>query len=96
MAACCCRMTTKPACDRLTHDDDRGGCRCAPASDLHGNEHRRQLLLPTEQHARRYPVATRDLREPRTRLCHLLKDPSFVRFAELPPMALAWRRNDGA
>ena len=42
----------------------------------------------------RYPIAARHLREGRTRLHRLLNNLAFVRFAELPPMALAGRRND--
>jgi hypothetical protein len=67
-------------------------------SDLHRDEHRRsarlELLLPTEQHTRRYPIATRHLGKARARLHRLLNNAAFVRLAEAPPMAIACRRND--
>jgi hypothetical protein len=52
------------------------------------------ILLPTEQHMRRYPLATRHLGKARARLQRLLNDAAFVRFAEDPPMAIACRRNN--
>src|SRR6516165_5326060 len=53
-----------------------------------------ELLLPSEQHTRRDPIATRHLGKAGTRLPRLLNDAAFVRLAEAPPMAIARRRND--
>src|SRR5205807_3137849 len=55
---------------------------------------RLELLLPTEQHTRRYPIATRHLGKAGARLPRLLNDAAFVRLAEAAPMAIACRRND--
>jgi hypothetical protein len=52
------------------------------------------ILLPTEQHARRYPITTRHFGKVGTRLPRLLNDAAFVRLAERPPMSIARRRND--
>src|SRR5262249_6545714 len=70
--------------------------RRARISDLHRDEHRcrLQLLLPTEHHTRRYPIATRHLGKSRARLPRLLDDAALVRLAEAPPMAIACRRHD--
>jgi len=54
----------------------------------------RWLATRTEQHTRRYPIATRHLGKARARLHRLLNNAAFVRLAEAPPMAIACRRND--
>ncbi len=73
--------------------------RRAHVSDLHRDKHRgsgrRQLLLPTEQNTRRYPIATRHLGKACARLHRLLNDLAFVCFAEPAPMTLACWRNNG-
>ena len=72
--------------------------RRAHISDLHRDEHRcsagLEFLLPTEQHTRGYPIATRHLGKARARLPRLVNDAVFVRLAEAPPMAIACRRDD--
>src|SRR5439155_22655504 len=61
-------------------------------SNLHRDEHRRgrQLLLPTKQNPRSYPVAPGHRGQARTRLRGLLDNPALVLVAERPPMALAF------
>jgi hypothetical protein len=57
--------------------------------DLYRHEKRfrlRQLLLPTEQNARRYPIAPRYLRQAGARPHRFFDDPAFVLLGELPPM----------
>jgi hypothetical protein len=67
----------------MTKRDRALGCpptlRCAPIDPIN------QLLLPTEQHTCRYPIATRHLGKARARLHRLRDNAAFVRLAQFEP-----------